>query len=294
MAADEKDRKRLSRRNFLKGAGAGAAVAAVAVGGVEEYRLISLAPPVAPPAVTASLSASPVTIQAGGSVTFSATPGGGTAPYTLSISCGDGTTLAAAGAHSYASQGAYTALLTVTDSNGSKAYATTSILVNALPPPLTYTKAITLNVNGIDQQMVVDNRVALREVIRDKLGLTGTKNGCDGKGECGACTVLANGKPVLSCLVLAVEAEGLKITTVEGLANPLTGALDPVQDAFLQNDGMQCGYCTPGFIMLTKGILAETPHPTQQQAMEAISGNLCRCAGYPKILKSVLASGGSS
>jgi len=293
MAADEKvDPKGLNRRNFLKGAAAGAVVAGVAVGGVEEYRIMNMAPPAAPPEVTAALAVSSGSIQAGQSVTFTATPGGGTAPYTISVGCGDGTTLTASGAHAYATAGNYTALLTVTDSAGKKAMAAVPVVVSALPAPLTYTQTITLNVNGIDQDLVADNRLSLRDAIRDRLGLTGTKNGCDGRGECGACTVLADGKPILSCLTLAVEAKGMKITTIEGLGNAAAGTYDTVQNAFWEHDGLQCGYCTPGMIMLAKGFLAEVQHPTEKQVREAMAGNLCRCSGYPKIVESVLAAAG--
>jgi aerobic-type carbon monoxide dehydrogenase small subunit (CoxS/CutS family) len=293
MAADEKDDpKRLSRRNFLKGAAAGAVVTGVAVGGVEEYRILNMAPPVAPPDVTAALTVSPNTIQAGQSATFAAAPGGGTAPYTLSINCGDGATLTAAGAHTFAAAGNYTALLTVTDSLGKKAMASVSLVVSAPPAPLTYTQTVTLNVNGINQDLVADNRLSLRDAIRDRLGLTGTKNGCDGRGECGACTVLADGKPILSCLTLAVEAKGMKITTIEGLGNAAAGTYDTVQNAFWEHDGLQCGYCTPGMIMLAKGFLAEVQHPTEKQVREAMAGALCRCSSYPKIVESVLAAAG--
>lgn len=164
----------------------------------------------------------------------------------------------------------------------------------APPPPPSLEQSITLNVNGSQYDLVVDNRLSLLDALRDKLGLTGSKNGCDEKGECGACMVLADGKPILSCLTLAVEAQSMMITTIEGLGNPSTGDLDSVQAAFVANDGLQCGYCTPGFIMLTKGILAETPHPTQQQVMDLLGGQLCRCGAYPKIVKSVLAAAGSS
>jgi aerobic-type carbon monoxide dehydrogenase small subunit (CoxS/CutS family) len=296
MAADEKvDPKGLNRRNFLKGAAAGAVVAGVAVGGVEEYRIMNMAPPAAPPEVTAALAVSSGSIQAGQSVTFTATPGGGTAPYTISVGCGDGTTLTASGAHAYATAGNYTALLTVTDSAGKKAMAAVSVVVSALPAPLTYIQTITLNVNGLDHQLLVDNRTNLRDAIRDGLGLTGTKNGCDGRGECGACTVLADGKPVLSCLVLAVEAQSLKVITIEGVAPAGSATLDPLQQAFWTHDGIQCGYCTPGMIMVSKGLLAEMPHPTASQVQDALAGNLCRCGTIPKAIESVLAaSGGTS
>lgn len=292
MTADaEKEAKRIVRRNLLKGAVAGAAVAAVTTAGIEELRILEMVPQVVPE-LKATFAASPATVDQGGSVTFSVTASGGTPPYTVSIDCGDGSTLSGAGPHTYSSAGRYVALLTVTDSAVRKAYGTVSILVNAPPPPLTFEKAVTLNVNGTDYQLVVDNRLSLRDAIRDKLGLTGTKNGCDGMGECGACTVLADGKPILSCLMLAVEAQGMKIVTVEGLANPVTGDLDVVQKAFWENDGFQCGYCTPGMMMLVKGFLAEVPKPTQAQVKEALAGNLCRCGAHAHIVNSVMAASG--
>jgi len=326
--AKPEEAQKISRRKFVIGVGAGVVVGAAAVAGAESYMLVkpstttttvtststvtgptstvtgptttktstvtgpttTVTTTVAPPALTVTFAASPATVQAGGSVTFSDTPGGGTPPYTVSISCGDGATLTAAGSHTYATAGNYTALLTVTDSKGQEVMAATTVVVSA---PLLYTQAVTLNVNGADYHLVVDNRQSLMDAMRYQLGLTGTRDGCDEKGECGACTVLADGKPILSCLVLAVEAGGMNITTIEGLA-PSTDTLDPIQNAFVVNDGLQCGYCTPGFIMLTKGILAETPHPTQAQVMDLIAGNLCRCGAYPNIIKSVLAAGGSS
>jgi aerobic-type carbon monoxide dehydrogenase small subunit (CoxS/CutS family) len=182
----------------------------------------------------------------------------------------------------------------VTDSTGQKAYSTVSIAVSALPAPLTYTQAVTLNVNGTAHQLVVDNRQSLRNAIRDQLGLTGTKDGCSGMGECGACTVLADGKPILSCLTLAIEAQGMKITTIEGLEDPTTGNLGSMQQAFWANDGLQCGYCTPGMIMLATGILAETPKPTANQVMDLMDANLCRCGAHNNIVNSVLAAAGGS
>jgi aerobic-type carbon monoxide dehydrogenase small subunit (CoxS/CutS family) len=208
---EENKSKRLSRRDFLKGAGAGAAAAALVSVGVEEFRISSM-PKQAPPS----------------------------------------------------------------------------------PSPPSFEQSITLNVNGNQYDLSVDNRLSLLDALRDKLGFTGAKNGCDEKGECGACTVLVDEKPVRSCLILAVEAQGKKITTVEGLGDPLTGTLDPVQKSFLENDGLQCGYCTPGFIMLTKGILAENPHPTREQVMGYLGGQLCRCGSYPKIIESVLAASGAT
>jgi aerobic-type carbon monoxide dehydrogenase small subunit (CoxS/CutS family) len=207
---DEDKSKRLSRRDFLKGAGAGAAVGVLAAVSVEEYRVSSLPKP-------------------------------------------------------------------------------------APPPPPSLEQSVMLNINGNQYDLAVDNRLSLRDALRDKLGLTGTKDGCSGRGECGACTVLADGKPILSCLTLAVEAQDMKITTIEGLTDPKSGAMDPLQQAFWENDGLQCGYCSPGFIMLAKGFISEVPHPTEMQVKEALAGNLCRCGAHPNIVKSVLAaSGGGS
>jgi carbon-monoxide dehydrogenase small subunit len=157
------------------------------------------------------------------------------------------------------------------------------------PKELSYTQEISLNVNGNDYRLLVDNRQSLMEVLRDVLGFTGVKNGCDGRGECGACTVLADDKPVLSCLMLATEAQGMKIITIEGLADPATGALSELQQAFWEHGGFQCGYCTPGMIMLAEGFLAEVPHPTEEQVREAMAGNLCRCGSYDNIVKAILA-----
>jgi len=125
------------------------------------------------------------------------------------------------------------------------------------------------------------------QVLRAKLGLTGTKNGCD-KGECGACTVLLDGKAALSCSMLTIEAEGKKIITIEGLADPITGKLHPLQEAFIKYDGTQCGYCAPGMILAAKALLDKVPSPTVADVKEALAGNLCRCGAYPKIITSVL------
>ncbi len=152
---------------------------------------------------------------------------------------------------------------------------------------------ITLMVNGKAFELAVGYQVmpwhTLAETLRETLGLTGAKTGCN-NGECGACTVIMNGKPVLSCSTLTVECDGNDIITIEGLADPATGKLHPIQKAFVENDGMQCGFCTPGMIMQAKALLDITPHPTEQQVKEALSGNLCRCGSYQKIVASVLAA----
>lgn len=144
---------------------------------------------------------------------------------------------------------------------------------------------IALKVNGESYEVAVEPRMTLLEVLRDVLGLTGTKNGCS-LGNCGSCTVLLNGKPVVSCLVLAVEAQGKEIVTIEGLAQ--NGKLHPIQQAFIDHGALQCGFCTPGMILSAKALLEENPNPTADEVKEAISGNLCRCTGYTDAVNAVL------
>jgi len=146
---------------------------------------------------------------------------------------------------------------------------------------------ITLTVNGDTYTRVVKGNTLLVNVLRDDLDLTGTKKGCE-LGDCGSCTVLLDGKPVDSCLVLAVEADGCEITTIEGLAQH--EKLDKLQESFINNAAVQCGYCTPGMIMSAKALLTRNPHPSEQEVREAIAGNLCRCTGYVNIVKAVLAA----
>jgi carbon-monoxide dehydrogenase small subunit len=143
---------------------------------------------------------------------------------------------------------------------------------------------IGLTVNGALYELSVQPWETLLEIIRDKLGLTGTKEGC-GLGECGACTVIMEGKTVNSCLVLAVEADGKQITTIEGLADG--DKLHPIQEAFVETGGLQCGFCTPGMIMSAKALLDENPHPSEEEIRRGIAGNLCRCTGYTKIIESI-------
>ena len=149
------------------------------------------------------------------------------------------------------------------------------------------TSAITLQVNGIEHNLVVEHRWTLLYVLREVLDLTGSKAGCD-RGECGSCTVLLAGLPVYSCQMLAVQAAGRTILTVEGLARD--GALDPVQQAFLDEDGGQCGYCSPGFLMTAKALLESHPDPTEQEIKFALAGNLCRCNAYGRIIAAVRAA----
>ena len=143
---------------------------------------------------------------------------------------------------------------------------------------------MTLRVNGEEQEVLFHSYKTLLEVLREELGLTGTKHGCE-LGECGACAVLVDGTPVLSCLELALECEGRAVETVEGLQQ---GAdLHPLQAAFADLGGAQCGYCTPGILMTAKALLEKEPHPSRERIREAISGNLCRCTGYQQIFEAI-------
>ncbi len=146
---------------------------------------------------------------------------------------------------------------------------------------------ITTIVNGRSFTRDVEPRTLLVHYIRDLLGLTGTNVGCD-TSSCGACTILMNGESVKSCTVLAVQADGKELTTIEGMASD--SGLHPIQKAFQENHGLQCGYCTPGMIMATASFLKENPKPTEAEVREALEGNLCRCTGYHNIVKSVLAA----
>jgi aerobic-type carbon monoxide dehydrogenase small subunit (CoxS/CutS family) len=148
-------------------------------------------------------------------------------------------------------------------------------------------KEITLIVNGETYCLEVELDEILVDILREKLGLTGTKKGC-ATGDCGACTVILEGRAVTSCLVLAVSADGKKITTIEGLAK--NGELHPLQQSFIDYDAVQCGFCTPGVIMMAKSILDENPDPTEEEVRAGIAGNLCRCTGYSKIVEAILAA----
>jgi len=147
---------------------------------------------------------------------------------------------------------------------------------------------ITLKVNGKDHELAVDTNQILVDLLRYDLGLTGTKKGC-GTGECGACAVILNGKPVNACLVLAVQANGAEILTIEGL-KPSQG-LHPLQQAFVEKGAIQCGFCTPGMILSASSLLKQNPNPTEDEIRAALSGNLCRCTGYQKIVEAVQSVG---
>ena len=144
---------------------------------------------------------------------------------------------------------------------------------------------IELAVNGSTHAVEVEPRMSLLDCLRDKLGLTGAHAGCE-HGVCGACTVLLDGTAVRSCLIFAVQADGIAITTIEGVA-PAPGELAPIQDAFCETHGMQCGYCTPAMILTAHALLAKNPTPTREEIVDAISGNICRCTGYAQIVEAI-------
>ena len=159
-------------------------------------------------------------------------------------------------------------------------------------------RSIRLVVNGQPYELWVGDRPqevnpshTLAHTLRETLGLIGTKIGCD-HGACGACTVLMDGKPVLSCIMLTVEADGKNITTIEGLGDPGTMKLDPLQQAFIDHTAFQCGFCTPGIIMSAKGLFNENPSPTEQEVKEGLSGNYCRCISHYHVLEAVMAAAG--
>jgi len=149
------------------------------------------------------------------------------------------------------------------------------------------THAITLTVNGARERLDVPSNLTLLQLLREKLALTGTKNGCEA-GECGACTVLLDGEPVNSCMMLAIEADGREVITVEGLAPE--GGLSPLQEAFVEHNAVQCGFCTPWMLISATSLLERTPEPTEGEIKEALVGNLCRCTGYVRIVDAVQAA----
>ena len=151
-------------------------------------------------------------------------------------------------------------------------------------------RRVSITVNGAEHDLELEPRELLVYVLRERLGLTGTNVGCD-TSSCGACTVLLDGESVKSCTVLGVQADGHEIATIEGLAT--NGSLHTVQEAFKDQHGLQCGYCTPGFVMATVSLLAETPNPTEEQIRHALEGNLCRCTGYHNIVRAVQQAAGA-
>jgi aerobic carbon-monoxide dehydrogenase small subunit len=151
-------------------------------------------------------------------------------------------------------------------------------------------RRVSITVNGAEHALELDPRELLVYVLRERLGLTGTNVGCD-TSSCGACTVLLDGESVKSCTLLGVQADGHEITTVEGLAT--NGSLHPVQEAFREQHGLQCGYCTPGFVMATVSLLREIPNPSEEEIRHALEGNLCRCTGYHNIVRAVQVAAGA-
>lgn len=151
---------------------------------------------------------------------------------------------------------------------------------------------IQLEINDLIYEVPVNPRDLLVDVLRKKVGLTGTKKGC-GQGDCGACTVLIDGAPVLSCITLAVACQGKKITTIEGLADA-QGNLHPIQQAFMDHGAVQCGFCTPGMVLSAKALLDRNPSPTETEIKRSIAGNICRCTGYKRIVEAIAAAGTTS
>ena len=147
------------------------------------------------------------------------------------------------------------------------------------------TRIVELTINGEPRDMTVETCCSLLDALRDDVGLTGTKKGCD-VGDCGACTVIVDGQPVNACLMLAVEAEGCTVETVEGL-QPGVDVLHPLQDAFMRHGASQCGFCTPGILMMAKKLLDDNPNPTDEDIRFGLSGNICRCTGYTKIFDAI-------
>ncbi|MCZ6676466.1 MAG: (2Fe-2S)-binding protein [Candidatus Poribacteria bacterium] len=146
---------------------------------------------------------------------------------------------------------------------------------------------VSLTVNGDQYDLLIEPRKTLLATLRDTIGLTGSKEGCS-TGDCGACTVIIDGKAITSCLMLAVSANGKEITTIEGLSS--NGHLHPLQQGFIEKGGYQCGFCTPGFIMASKAYLDEIPNPTEAELRHALGGNICRCTGYTKIIEAVMSA----
>jgi len=163
--------------------------------------------------------------------------------------------------------------------------------VTPAPQPGVPRTTIKITVNGVDRRVEVEDRWTLVELLRDHLELTGTKIGCD-RGECGACTVLVDGTPLYSCSQLAVWMNGRSVQTVEGLAK--NGKLDPLQEAFIQHDAPQCGYCTSGQLMIAKALLMKNAHPTRDEVRTAMTGNLCRCSNYNHYVEAVMAASGTT
>jgi len=145
-------------------------------------------------------------------------------------------------------------------------------------------KIISVTVNGVQTEVAVAPNTTLADMLREQLGLTGTKKGCE-MGDCGSCTVILDGKPVNSCLVLAMQASGRTVTTIEGLASEK--GLHPLQEAFVEKGAIQCGFCSPGMILSGKSLLDQNPNPGEEEIRRAISGNLCRCTGYQKIVEAI-------
>ena len=180
--------------------------------------------------------------------------------------------------------------LAASAASGAAVVAGPSLLGTAVAAEGTSSSQVALTVNGTRRTVTVDNRTSLLDLLREHFGLTGTKKGCDA-GACGACTVLVDGRRVNGCLTLAIRLEGAQVTTIEGLADPADGPLHPLQQAFIDQDAFQCGYCTPGQIMSGVGCIREGHTGSPEEIREWMSGNICRCGCYVKIVKAIQQAG---
>jgi len=256
MVSEEKKAKGVSRRKFLAATGAG--VAGIVVGGVVGSQLF--------PKVETTTATETATKTTTATTTATTTTTSLIAKYPCPFCDKEFSSEAELGEHIKT--------------------AHAELITKEVKPP-----TIKLIVNGSQYEFKIGDEIepneTLAETLRERLGLTGTKIGCD-TGECGSCTVIMDGKPVLSCLVLTIECDGKDILTVEGLAKD--GRLHPIQEAFIEHHGLQCGFCTPGILMTTKALLDRNRHPTREEVREALSGNICKCGAYKKIIESVLAA----
>lgn len=241
----KKGKKSISRRDFITGVGTGAVVAAVATVGLSQINVQPGPPP---------------------------TPGVTTVTRTLTSTATQTSTV------TQAAPSAATVTRTVT--------ATAAGTVGAPPTPTTpvFEQMIKFKVNGAEREIHIPNNWTLLQALREELQLYGAKEGCD-RGECGACTVLVDNKPYYSCMMLAIEAAGKNVLTIEGLGSDV--ALDPLQQAWIDADATQCGYCAPGLIMAAKALLMKNPSPSAEDIKMGLAGNICTCSAYPKIMQAV-------
>jgi aerobic-type carbon monoxide dehydrogenase small subunit (CoxS/CutS family) len=274
----------MTRRDFVKGAVAGAVIAAIAVIGIEELRMAGIEAETTTTTSTATETQTQTSTSTQTSTVTSTVPTTTTETSTVTTQVG---TVTETETSTVTSPVTTTATTTVPTTTTQTVTSTTTV---GEVPVVGLSREIVLNVNGEDYEVEVENRTTLLEVLNNKLFMTGAKDGCS-QGECGSCTVLVDGIPTLGCMSLAVALEGAKIETIEGLA-PSPASLHPIQQAFLENDGLQCGWCTPGIILATKALFEMIPSPTVDDVKYYLGGNLCKCGSYPHILNSVLAAAG--